>query len=88
MRAEVKINTIQQRLKEAFSPTHLEVIDDSDEHVGHAGHQGGGRHFTVIIGAAALNELSRVEAHRKVYALFNDMIPDEIHALRIKLVSS
>ena len=77
---------IKERLQHAFTPTHLEVIDESDEHIGHAGHQGGGRHFAVVIGAACFKQMSRVEAHRQIYALFNDMMPDQIHALRIKVV--
>ncbi len=77
---------IQSRLQQAFSPTHLVVIDESDKHIGHAGYQGGGRHFAIQISADALKNVSRVEAHRHIYALFTDMMPDQIHALRIKIV--
>lgn len=83
-----KITLMTTRLQQAFSPTHLEVLDESAAHVGHAGHQGGGRHFAVIISASALHSLSRVEAHRRVYALFDDLIPHEIHALRIQVICS
>jgi BolA family transcriptional regulator, general stress-responsive regulator len=79
------VDIIQARLKQAFHPNHLEVIDESDKHIGHPGHQGGGRHFAVVITAACFNAISRVEAHRQIYALFNDMIPEQIHALRIKI---
>lgn len=77
---------IEARLQKAFSPTHLEVIDESDKHIGHAGHQGGGRHFAVVISAECFKGTSRVEAHRQIYALFEDLMPDQIHALRIKVV--
>lgn len=77
---------IKIRLEQAFAPTHLEVIDESDQHIGHAGHQGGGRHFAIVISAVSLKGLSRVEAHRKIYALFTDVMPDRIHALRIKVI--
>lgn len=76
---------IKERLQQAFSPTELEVIDESDLHIGHAGHQGGGRHFAIMISAPILAKLSRVEAHQQIYALFKDMMPHEIHALRIKV---
>lgn len=78
-----KVAVITKRLTEAFAPSYLEVIDESDQHVGHAGHQGGGRHFAVIISAEKFATLTRVEAHRLIYGLFDDMIPREIHALRI-----
>ena len=80
-----RLEIIKLRLQEAFSPTHLEVKDESDQHVGHAGHQGGGRHFAIVISTAEFAELTRIEAHRRIYALFNDMMPDQIHALKIKI---
>lgn len=86
MTSSSRVTLITERLQQAFSPDHLEVIDESDQHIGHAGHQGGGRHFAVIIGANSLKGLSRVEAHRRIYALFTDLMPDQIHALKIKIV--
>jgi len=82
-RAEI----IRERLEEAFSPSSLEVIDESDQHIGHAGHQGGGRHFAIVINADSLRGYSRVDAHRKIYDLFEDMMPEQIHALRIKILT-
>ena len=82
---ENKLSTITTRLQKTFLPSQLEVIDESDQHIGHAGHQGGGRHFAIYIAADYFNQLSRVEAHRKIYDLFSDLIPEHIHALRIKI---
>ena len=79
---------IYARLQAAFSPSHLEVMDESDQHIGHAGHQGGGRHFAIVIAADCFKASSRVEAHRQIYALFSDMIPGKIHALKIKIIPS
>lgn len=76
---------IQTRLEETLKPTYLEVIDESDQHIGHAGYQGGGRHFAIVISADKLKDLSRIEAHRQVYALFADLMPNQIHALKIKI---
>lgn len=78
-----KLKIIETRLRTAFDPTYLEVIDESDQHIGHSGHQGGGRHFAIIISAQVLNQLKPIAAHRQIYALFTDLIPNEIHALRI-----
>lgn len=85
--SEDRAKIITDRLVEAFHPTHLEVIDESDQHIGHAGHQGGGRHFAIVIAAPCLASDSRVVAHRKIYALFADMMPEQIHALRITVQS-
>ena len=80
-----KLQLIEQRLQ-SLSPDFLQVIDESDQHIGHAGHQGGGRHFAIKISAPSLKKISRVAAHRQIYNLFNDLIPNEIHALRIEII--
>lgn len=82
-----RISLIEARLKKAFAPHFLNVIDESDQHIGHAGHQGGGRHFAIIIESKHFEHLSRIEAHRQIYALFEDLMPEQIHALKIKIIS-
>jgi len=78
-----RIALIESRLRNALHPEFLEVVDESDQHIGHAGHAGGGRHFAIHISADSLKGLSKVEAHRQIYSLFSDLMPNVIHALRI-----
>lgn len=80
-----RLTLIQKRLEAAFSPENLEVHDDSAEHVGHAGSKDGAGHYTVIIRAACFKNLSRIESHRLVYEALKDLIPAEIHALKIRI---
>ena len=50
-----KTQEIETRLKAAFSPSLLEVVDDSESHRGHAGYsEGGESHFNVVMRAGAL----------------------------------
>lgn len=77
---------MRECLEKAFSPTQLEIIDDSAKHIGHAGSRDGAGHFTVNIAAECLNTISRVDAHRKIYEALADFFPKEIHALQIKLI--
>lgn len=81
-----KINRIKSRLQAAFSPEYLSVIDESDQHRGHTGHQGGNRHFLIELNAQSLKGLSRIEAHRRVFDSLQEMMIEDIHALRIKIV--
>ena len=57
-------------LTAAFAPTHLDVINDSAHHHGHAGHDGSGEsHFTVVIESAAFAgraKLARLGAARRI----------------------
>lgn len=86
MTPEERFSTIHKRLNEAFKPTHLEIIDDGAKHHGHASNRGAG-YYTVVITANDFQGLSRVEVHRKIYQELADLIPNEIHALQIKILS-
>jgi BolA protein len=80
-----RLEAIRERLQNAFSPESLEVIDDSEKHKGHAGAQGGAGHYSIIISAACFQKKSRIESHRMIYEVLNDLIPHEIHALKIRI---
>jgi BolA protein len=83
-----RLTTIQTRLQKEFLPVVLEVIDDSHLHVGHAGSRDGAGHYTVVVMADCFRGKNRVAVHREIYAVLADLIPLEIHALQIKLVTS
>jgi BolA protein len=78
---------IERRLVAALSPEHLEVIDDSAKHRGHAGHRGdeAESHFTVRLTAAAFAGQNRVARQRAVYRALGELLaPDRVHALAIE----
>jgi BolA protein len=79
-------DTIRTKLTDVFAPDHLEVIDDSARHEGHAGHRPGGEtHFIVKIVAAEFAGLSRVERQRRVYAVLAHELRAHIHALQVEV---
>ncbi len=76
---------ITNRLASALNPTHLEVIDDSEKHRGHAGHDGRGEsHFTVVVESPLFAGMSRVERQRAVNSVLADLLAERVHALAIK----
>ena len=76
---------IRGRLTEAFSPTELQVIDESDQHKGHAGvGPEGETHFRVRIVAEAFRGKARVETHRLVNAALDAEFARGLHALTIE----
>lgn len=79
-----RIQLVTERLQ-ALSPTHLEVIDESHLHVGHAGAEGGASHFRLIIGSEQFEGLSMLAKHRLINKQLSDLIPHPIHALAIEL---
>ena len=77
---------IRQKLEDAFAPTGLNVVDESEAHRGHAGYQDGGEsHFRVEIQAAAFADMSRIARHRAVHAALGAEIIGRIHALALDI---
>ena len=76
---------IDQRLRAALAPTALDVINDSDRHRGHSGHDGSGEsHYTVVIEAPVFAGMSRLQRQRAVNAALADLLETRIHALAIR----
>jgi BolA family transcriptional regulator, general stress-responsive regulator len=77
-------NAIINKLREAFSPESLDVIDESHLHEGHAGHRPGGEtHFRVHIVSPAFKGKSRIERHRMINASLSAELAGSVHALAI-----
>ncbi len=75
---------IEDRLRSAFAPLSLDVIDESHQHHGHAGwREGGETHFRVRIVAGAFDGLSRIDRHRRVNAALAEAFSRGLHALAI-----
>jgi BolA protein len=77
---------IEERLRAAFQPRVLEVVDESERHRGHAGYpEGGESHFKVTIEGDAFAGLSRIARHRAVHEALGDELMGEIHALALRI---
>lgn len=75
---------IRQRLQNAFSPSELDVVDDSESHRGHAGYQEGGEsHFILRIRSSEFAGQSRIARHRAIHAALGRDLMQQIHALAI-----
>jgi BolA protein len=76
---------IAKKLQEGFAPEHLDVIDESHLHEGHAGHRPGGEtHFRVNIVSDGFEGKSRIERHRMINAALAAELAGPIHALALK----
>ncbi|HTM78177.1 MAG TPA: BolA family protein [Devosia sp.] len=80
-------DTIADKLTRELMPTHLEVIDESELHHGHAGwREGGETHFRVRIATRHLEGKSRVAQHRAVMDALAAEIKAGVHALTIEVL--
>jgi BolA protein len=76
---------IERRLRENFAPSRLVVSDDSDAHLGHAGHDGAGEsHFSVEIESAMFAGMNRVARQRAVNRALADQLEGRVPALALK----
>jgi BolA protein len=75
---------IREILTRRFQPSHLELHDESDRHVGHAGATSGGGHFRAVIVSDEFEGKSLLERHRMVNDAMRELFGSEIHALALR----
>ena len=79
------VKIIDNRLREYFNPTFLEVFDESELHRGHVGFKEGTQtHFKIVISAKIFEKMSRVSRERAIHKALGSSTMQEIHAISIK----
>ena len=88
--APIRREALAHQLIARLSPSHLEVLDESAAHAGHAGAgaEGWGTHFRIRIASAAFVGKNRVAKHRLVYDALQNFIDQGLHALAIEIVET
>ena len=81
-----RVDRLTERLQ-ALEPDHLEVIDNSHHHAGHAGAADGRGHFSVLVVSKQFTGLNTLRRHRLVYETVGDMMITDIHALSIEALA-
>jgi BolA family transcriptional regulator, general stress-responsive regulator len=76
---------METRLRAAFSPDRLEIVNESHKHAGHGGDDGTGEsHFSIVIRAAAFAPMGRVARHRAVHQALGDLNA-RVHAIALDI---
>ena len=78
---------ITAKLRERLDPAHLDVVDESHLHAGHAGAKSGAGHFRVKIVSDRFEGENRVARQRLVYAALSEEMGPEIHALSLETLT-
>lgn len=71
---------IEEKLKKAFQPIHLEVQDESYRHDVPAGSES---HFKVIIVTDDFTDQRFLTRHRAIYGVLAEELTDSVHALTL-----
>jgi stress-induced morphogen len=73
---------IENKLRAAFSPTVLDVQNESGSHNVPRGSE---THFKAVVVSSAFEGLGRIERHRAVHAALADELAGGVHALTLTL---
>jgi len=69
----------------SLGPSRVELVDDSEAHRGHGGHNPAGEsHFSLRIESSAFIGKSRIERQRLVHKALGDLLDERVHALSIR----
>ena len=71
---------IEEKLKNAFSPLHLELVNESNNHNVPPGSES---HFKAIIVAKAFEGERLIKRHRAVNSVLAEELAEKIHALAL-----
>jgi len=75
---------ITQKLTKSLAPQSLQVIDESQQHEGHAGSRPDGQtHFRVYIVSELFKGMSRLQRHRLINQTLAGELAGGVHALAI-----
>ncbi len=78
---------IEAELRERLAAIHVELIDESHLHVGHAGARDGGGHFRAVVVSMQFEGKAPVQRQRLVYDALESAMGSEIHALSMKTLT-
>jgi BolA protein len=81
-----RLERIKTRLRDAFHPALLHVLDESARHAGHAGARPEGEtHYRVRMVTDQFRGMGRVQRHRMVNEIIKMEFDGGLHALALEL---
>jgi BolA protein len=85
--SQITREKIERKMKEELGARHVEVIDESWKHAGHAGAASGGGHFILQVVSDRFEGVPLLDRNRMVFRLVEEEMGREIHALTIKALT-
>ncbi len=81
---EERLKMVEQRVRAAIDPVHLQILDESHRHRGHEGARSGGSHYRLTVVSERFVGRSRLARHRMLYDAVGDAMNREIHAFALR----
>jgi len=78
---------IERKMKERLDAVHVEVVDETWKHAGHAGAATGGGHFTLVVVSPRFEGVNALDRRRLVFNALEAEMNGAIHALTVRTVA-
>ena len=86
MKINKLISILEKKLNENLEINELQIQDKSFLHKNHASFDNKKFHIKLLINSKKLNEISSLQANRKIFNILKDEMHQYIHSLQIKLI--
>jgi len=75
---------IEQKIRAGLNVSHMELVDESHKHAGHAGAPAGGEsHYRLLVVSPDFTGKNRVARQREIYRILKDEMAGPVHALSL-----
>tara|TARA_B110000438_G_scaffold204282_1_gene195972 strand:- start:785 stop:1036 length:252 start_codon:yes stop_codon:yes gene_type:complete len=76
---------IKKKIKSEIEAENIILIDNSILHKKHKSFDINKLHLKIIIKSQKLRQMSKIEAHKEIFAILKDEMKNDIHALEIEI---
>tara|TARA_Y100001954_G_scaffold146048_1_gene155445 strand:+ start:100 stop:360 length:261 start_codon:yes stop_codon:yes gene_type:complete len=80
------IAIVKKKLETQIDIQNINIEDKSFLHKGHKGNQENKFHLKISIKSSDLSKLSKLESNRKIYAILQKEVREQIHSLQILIL--
>ena len=79
------LEKIKTKINNKLSPEEVLLIDNSYLHTKHKSFDSKKFHIKLIIRSEKLKNMSKIDAHKKIFSILNDEMKNKIRALEIEI---
>ena len=79
------LDEIKIKLKKNIKLEEIDIVDNSHLHSKHKFFDKNKKHLKIIIKSSFLNNLNKIDGHKKIMEILKDDLKEKIHALEIKI---
>ena len=79
-------DAVKEKINREISPENIILIDNSNLHKKHKSFDLNKFHFKIIIESKKLKQMSKIEAHKKIFSILKEEMKSKIHALEIEII--